>query len=333
MAKSAEPRRRKAYAIDLRWRVVYQRLAQELPYQTIAQNLSIATSTVHRIYTLFEATGDVTPLGQQKGSSALKKLDDHTELYIIGMVMENPALYLAEVCQNVESALGICISPPTICRLLKSYGITRKKIRQVATQRCNLLRGAFLAQCFNFSADKYVWIDETGSDARNHIRKFGYAISGATPVSYQLLSRGKRTNAIAAISTTGVVALELTCNTVNESVFFDFVRGTLIPQMLPFDGINPRSIAVMDNLSVHHVQHIVDLFNQAGILLFFLPTYSPDLNLIEEAFSYVKYYLKKHDELLKSIPDPCPVIKSAFNSITREHCMAWIRHSGYALNV
>ena len=33
-----------------------------------------------------------------------------------------------------------------------------------------------------------------------------------------------------------------------------------------------------------------ELFQQAGILLFFLSLYSPDLNPLEEAFSYVKTY-------------------------------------------
>ena len=130
---SAEPGRRKPYADDLRWRIVYQRLAQELSYQAIARNLNVATSTVQRLYALFETTGDVQPLDQRKQNSDRKKIDDHTELYIIGMVMENPSLYLGEVCQQLQEALGISISPPTVCRLLKAYGITRKKIRQIAT--------------------------------------------------------------------------------------------------------------------------------------------------------------------------------------------------------
>ena len=58
--------------------------------------------------------------------------------------------------------------------------------------------------------------------------------------------------------------------------------------MMVFDGINPRSVAVMDNLSVHHVQEVLDLFHLAGILVLFLTPYSPDLNPMEEASSYVK---------------------------------------------
>jgi len=42
---------------------------------------------------------------------------------------------------------------------------------------------------------------------------------------------------------------------------------------------------------------VVDLFRSAGIMVMLLPPYSPDLNPAEEAFSYVKTYLRKHDML------------------------------------
>ena len=89
---------------------------------------------------------------------------------------------------------------------------------------------------------------------------------------------------MAAISSTGLLASELTTSTVGRDNFYDFIRGTLILQMMPFNGSNPRSIAVMDSLSVYHV-HEVEHFRQAGIVLLFFPAYSPDLNPMEEAFS------------------------------------------------
>ena len=47
---------------------------------------------------------------------------------------------------------------------------------------------------------------ETGSNARDHARKFGYAIRGCTPVTHRLLERGKRVNDIAALTSNGIVA-------------------------------------------------------------------------------------------------------------------------------
>ena len=85
----------------------------------------------------------------------------------------------------------------------------------------------------------------------------------------------------------------------------------------------------MDNCSVHHVE-VTELLRQAGIVVLFLPPYSHDLNPLEEAFGYIKGYLRKYDELFpQSIPSPIDLIKTAFDSITEEHCQAWISDSGY----
>ena len=328
MATSAEPRRKRAYSADIRWRVVYQRIALDLPFYKIAENLNIASSTAHRTYQLFLQTGQVETM-QVHQQSDLRRLSEPTELHVVGLELESPATYLSEVCQSVKELWGIEVSPPTVCRTLKRYGITRKKIRQVALQRCNSLRGAFMAQICLFRRDMFVWLDETGSDARDHVRKFGYAIRGMRAEYHRLLSRGRRVNAIGAISCTGLEALELTNATVNLENFFDFLRGSLIPKMMPFNGNNPKSILIMDNLSVHHTCEVKDILQQAGILVLYLPPYSPDLNPIEEAFGYVKSYLKKHDELLQIIDNPTDVIKAAFESITTAHCNSWITNDGY----
>jgi len=45
-------------------------------------------------------------------------------------------------------------------------------------------------------ADMLVWLDETGSDRRDAVRKYGHSLRGMTPVSYTLAGRGKRLSAI-----------------------------------------------------------------------------------------------------------------------------------------
>ena len=95
---------------------------------------------------------------------------------------------------------------------------------------------------------------------------------GITPPYERNLIRGQRINAIAGVSTDGVVAVELTTSSVNSEVFFDFVRS-LIPNMLPFNGSNPASILIMDNLSVHRSLDVRELFRSMGILVLYLPPY------------------------------------------------------------
>ena len=96
---------------------------------------------------------------------------------------------------------------------------------------------------------------------------------------HRFLHRGQRKSIITALCTDGVVASEITKGTVNGEAFLEFVHGSLILNMLPFDGENPRSIVVMDNCSIHHVQPVLDAFNQAGIVVLFLPPYSPELRM------------------------------------------------------
>jgi len=118
---------------------------------------------------------------------------------------------------------------------------------------------------------------------------------------------------------------------VDADCFFDFVRGTLLPHLQPFDGTNPRSVVILDNCSIHHVQSVSELFEAAGVL--FLPPYSPDMMPIEEAFSYIKGFLKQHYDCLQSTDDPFPVIHAAFESITSFHGNVWITHAEYCIQI
>ncbi len=149
-------------------------------------------------------------------------------------------------------------------------------------------------------------------------------------MSRRLLARGQRINAIACLSSSGILAVESVLGTINGETFFDFLRGTLIPQMMPFNGSNPLSILVMDNCSIHHTREVKDLLDKAGVLTLYLPPYSPDLNPIEEAFSYVKAYLRKHDDIIQAGIPLASILKSAFESISPRQCNAWITDSGYS---
>ena len=174
--------------------------------------------------------------------TARRKLSKQNELFIIGVVLGNSSMFMHEVCQEVRDVLGIVISPPTICRLLHSHGITRKKIRQITLQRSYSLRGAFRAQCSLFHPDMFVFVDETGVDHRDHIRRYGYALRGVTPeFTRPFCGHGHRINAIVGISTDGVTAVELTTSAVNTDIFLtlhgDLSHQTCSNSMVQIHGL------------------------------------------------------------------------------------------------
>ena len=51
----------------------------------------------------------------------------------------------------------------------------------------------------------------------------------------------------------------------------EFVERDLLPVLQPFNGMNPNSVVIMDNCSVHHVARVKSLINEVGALLHYLP--------------------------------------------------------------
>ena len=70
----------------------------------------------------------------------------------------------------------------------------------------------------------------------------------------------------------------------------------------------------------------MNVIEDTGAMLHFLPPYSPDLNPIELAFSKVKSGIR---DLESSDLDIDTTILTAFTSITEHDCKQWISHSLY----
>ena len=68
-----------------------------------------------------------------------------------------------------------------------------------------------------------------------------------------------------------MIDVELFEGAVDGEKFCDYLGESVLPSMLPFDGVNPRSILVMDNPSIHHVNKVQEMIDTASCLLWFLP--------------------------------------------------------------
>ena len=138
----------------------------------------------------------------------------------------------------------------------------------------------------------FVFIDETGTDRRNTFRKYAYSMRGKPPRNHTLLVRGERISAIAGISVHGLLDVMTIKGTSDGEIFYNYVQKYLLPHLMPFNGVNPHSVVVLDNCSIHHSPYIYETFHDVGVLVHYLPPYLPDLNPIEETFSKVKHELQ-----------------------------------------
>ena len=70
---------------------------------------------------------------------------------------------------------------------------------------------------------------------------------------FQLRVGGKRISAIPVLTTRGIEDVYTSKETINGERFEEFLCQCLLPITMPYDGVNPHSIVVMDNASIHHL--------------------------------------------------------------------------------
>ena len=66
----------------------------------------------------------------------------------------------------------------------------------------------------------------------------------------------------------------------------------MLPHCTPYPG--PRSVLILDNASIYKDLHLHQLCNDAGVVLKFLPPYSPDYNPIKAIFKDLKAWIKRN---------------------------------------
>jgi len=204
---------------------------------------------------------------------------------------------------------------------LSSSGFTRQKLQQVALQRDKFERAQYVSDVSVYSSDMFVFIDETGTDRRNMLHKHGYSARGRAPQNHSLLIRGERVSAIACMSVKGILDVKVVKGTSNGDTFYDFLHSHLLPHLLPFDGRNPHSVVVLDNCSIHHISKVRQVLEQVGVLIHYLPPYSPDYNPIEEAFSKVKQVLRSEADATLDLETQ---LYLSFLSISSHDRVQWI---------
>jgi transposase len=87
----------------------------------------------------------------------------------------------------------------------------------------------------------------------------------------------------------------------------------------------------MDNLSAHKGERVRELIEARGCELLYLPSYSPEFNPIEEAFSKIKGLIRKVEA--RSREALLEAIGAAISAITGQDARGFFEHCGYRTTV
>ena len=95
-----------------------------------------------------------------------------------------------------------------------------------------------------------------------------------------------------AINSQGILDLDIIPGCVGRINVGYFLRFHLLPSMNAYPG--PNSILILDNARAHLFNDLIEYaWQHHGVIVLFLPPYSPDLNPIERVFAYCKAIFKR----------------------------------------
>ena len=166
-----------SYSKDLRWHIVWLHMFLRMEASEVARLLHVCERTVYRYAERFRLTGGVRKHMKQTGPYPI--MNKSHELLLVDLLLTKPAIYLQELQHELYTSTGIVMHLSTICRAVRKLGFTHQKIQHIALQQSEAEQIIFIAEVMAvFHHSLTVWIDETGCDRRNSLRKYAYGIRG-----------------------------------------------------------------------------------------------------------------------------------------------------------
>jgi transposase len=166
-----------------------------------------------------------------------------------------------------------------------------------------------------------VFVDESGFNT-SMTRLRARAPKGERAYGKVPRNRGKNQTLIASLSLEGGMGAALSIEGATDSELFEaYVEEFLAPTL------TAGQVVVLDKLGAHRTERVRELVEERGADLLFLPSYSPDLNPIEEAFSKIKNLVRKAAARTREALDEA--ISEAMSAITLEDAAGWFAHAGY----
>lgn len=199
-----------------------------------------------------------------------------------------------------------------------------QKKSKVASERDEGARALWRWLVSRFDVRRLVFVDESGTHTSMD-RLRSRAPKGERAYGKVPRNRGKSTALIASMSLSGMGESMCVRGATDAKAFEVYVEHFLAPTL------KEKQVVVLDGLGAHRPKRIRELIEERGAELVFLPTYSPDLNPIEEAFSKIKNILRKlgartHEALLKAMAE-------ALSAVTPRDAAGWFDHCGYEVEV
>ena len=177
-----------------------------------------------------------------------------------------------------------------------------------------------MAQQPELDVRRLIFLDETWAKT-NMTRLYGRSLRGTRLVGSAPYGHRRTTTFLAGLRHDGIVAPLVLDGPINARAFLAWTEQFLAPALRPGD------IVIADRLSSHKGVAAREAIKARGAELVLLPSYSHDLNPIEQVFAKLKGLLRKaaprtREALWRTIGEKLSIFSPA-------ECLSYLRHCGY----
>jgi transposase len=173
-------------------------------------------------------------------------------------------------------------------------------------------------------AERLVFVEEMGTNT-SLSPIYAWAPKGQRAYWSVPRNRGANTTLLSSMSVEGMGPSLSVEGSTTSVVFEAYVQQVLAP------SLRGGQVVVMDNLSAHKGERVKELIEGRDCELIYLPSYSPDFNPIEEAFSKIKRLVRKAEARTKEAL--IEAIGSALSAVSSGDARSFFEHCGYRVPV
>lgn len=267
----------------------------------IAADIGLSYSAVRATINSYKKLGARGLESGQRGRpvASSRKLTDEQELLIRKMIQEKRPEQLkmdfalwtrAAVMLLIERECGVKMIVRTVGKLLQRWGFTPQKPIRRAYEQNPVAIQKWLDETYPTIAKRAVsegaevhWGDETAV-VNTDVRGRGFAPRGQTPVARVVGGTRQKLSMISTVTNQGKTCWQIIDGNFNHERLIEFLLA-LIKQA------GRKVFLVLDNLGVHHCKPVKAWLeaHRAEIEVFYLPSYSPELNPDERLNASLKH--------------------------------------------
>lgn len=204
----------------------------------IATQMKVSVGSIHKAICTYKECGEyLDPSKKRTGRPQI--LDDDDAWYLKSLLESNPTLYLDETKEKLETVRNVSVSMAMISRFLWSRDFTWKTVLRKALEGDRIVRVCWEAETAQYvDPDYFVFIDESHINQKTAQRQHGWAPVGLPPVKRSTFLKGVRHSILPALSSDGIIALDIFEGSMNKEKFIKFLRNQVVSSWIPCSCIH-----------------------------------------------------------------------------------------------